>query len=190
MKTYLESARLKLRAPEPEDLEYYYRWENDTALWSSGEAHQPYSRYELKQFIASEAAKDFYAFKQMRFTVEEKQSGKPVGALDLFDFSPFHRRAAVGALIDTASQKRGYAAEALSLLLDYALNYLRLHQIYAYAPEDNEPSIRMLERCGFRRQGLLKDWLQAEDGYRNVYILSIIAVSVEAQEDKHEDSGG
>jgi len=94
--------------------------------------------------------------------------------MDLFDFSPFHKRAAVGALVDSAHRKKGYAAEAMGLLCDYALRFLKLHQVYAYVPEHNTASINMLERCGFTKQGLLPDWLQSENGYDSVYILSLL----------------
>ena len=41
---WLEDDMLKLRAPEPEDLELMYAMENDTTLWSAGNATLPYSR--------------------------------------------------------------------------------------------------------------------------------------------------
>jgi len=171
---YLENDRIRLRAPEPEDLEKYYIWENDTSLWVSGDAHLPYSRFDLKKLISSDDAKDFYSSKQIRFTIEQKSDNEAVGAMDLFDFSPFHKRAAVGALVDSAHRKKGYAAEAMGLLCDYALRFLKLHQVYAYVPEHNTASINMLERCGFTKQGLLPDWLQSENGYDSVYILSLL----------------
>ena len=48
----LESAIIRLRAPEPEDLELLYKWENDTSLWLAGNTRAPYSRFQLKQYIA------------------------------------------------------------------------------------------------------------------------------------------
>ena len=53
---YLENARLRLRALEPEDLDILYKWENNTALWIHGNTLSPYSRYLLKQYIADSAA--------------------------------------------------------------------------------------------------------------------------------------
>ena len=47
----LESAIIRLRAPEPEDLELLYKWENDTSLWLAGNTRAPYSRFQLKQYI-------------------------------------------------------------------------------------------------------------------------------------------
>ena len=49
----LENDCIKLRAPEPEDLEVFYKWENDTTLWPLGSTLIPYSRYDLKQYLSS-----------------------------------------------------------------------------------------------------------------------------------------
>ena len=42
---------ITLRAPEPEDLELLYEWENLAQYWETGNTRQPYSRYALKQYI-------------------------------------------------------------------------------------------------------------------------------------------
>ena len=44
----LKNNILQLRAPEPEDLEVLYSWENDTDVWIYGSAMSPYSKYILK----------------------------------------------------------------------------------------------------------------------------------------------
>ncbi|MDR2916449.1 MAG: GNAT family N-acetyltransferase [Tannerella sp.] len=169
----LENDKIKLRAPEPEDLEGFYRWENDTALWSWGSTLVPYSRYELKQYILS--AKDIYESKQLRFMIEKKQDRKSVGMIDLYDFEPHHKRAAVGIIIDRDCQGNGLAGEALSLLCGYSFSFLKLHQLYAYIPVKNEPSKRLFQRHGFKEKGILSDWLQTVDGYEDVQIVSLIS---------------
>ncbi len=169
----LENDNIKLRSPEPEDLEEFYKWENDSALWSWGSTLVPYSRYELKQYILS--AKDIYESKQLRFMIERKQDRKLVGMIDLYDFDPHHKRAAVGIMIDRDYQKCGLAGEALSLLCVYSFSFLKLHQLYAYIPLKNEPSRRLFQRYGFKEKGVLSDWLQTVDGYENVQIVSLIS---------------
>ena len=48
---WLESENMRLRAPEPEDLDLLYTMENDTTLWSVGTTLLPYSRHTLRQYI-------------------------------------------------------------------------------------------------------------------------------------------
>ena len=62
---YLKNDHITLRALEPEDLEHFYRWENDTTLWAVSSAVEPYSRYILKEYIAF-ADKTIYEKKQLR----------------------------------------------------------------------------------------------------------------------------
>ncbi|KAA6308402.1 Spermidine N(1)-acetyltransferase, partial [termite gut metagenome] len=51
--TLLSDSRIRLRAPEPEDLTLMYETENDTSLWEFGCLTSPYSRFALKQYIES-----------------------------------------------------------------------------------------------------------------------------------------
>ncbi|MDR1098808.1 MAG: GNAT family N-acetyltransferase [Tannerella sp.] len=169
----LESENIKLRAPEPEDLEALYRWENDPVLWPSGCTIAPCSRYDLKQYIAS--PKDLYESCQLRLMIDLKPDFKTVGTIDLYDFEPHHRRAATGMMVDREYQRRGIAGNALSILCRYAFSFLRLHQLYAFIPADNEPSRRLFNRYGFTERGRLSGWLQTEEGYKDVLLVSLIS---------------
>jgi len=168
----LENEQIKLRAPEPEDLELFYQWENDASLWALGSTIVPYSRYDLKQYILS--AKDLYEAKQLRLMIDIKITKKAAGMIDLYDFDPFHKRAAVSILIDRNYQRKGIAAKALALLCEYSFSFLKLHQLYAYIPVTNEPSKRLFIQAGFKEKGLLHDWIQSIDGYEDVLIFSLI----------------
>ena len=105
----------------------------------------------------------------------ETMDGKAVGAIDLFDFDPFHFRAGVGILIhDERDRKLGYASDALQLLCAYATNYLRLHQLYANISEDNLASIHLFKSNGFELVGTKKDWRRTLDGWKNELMLQKI----------------
>lgn len=168
----LENEIVKLRALEPEDLECFYKWENDTSLWSLGCTLVPYSRYDLKQYILS--SKDIYEARQLRLMIEKKPEQIAVGMIDLYDFDPHNRRAAVGIIIDKSYQKNGLAVNALSLLCGYAFSFLKLHQLYAYIPVKNNPSKKLFAHCGFKEKGVLSDWQQTADGYEDVLLVSLI----------------
>ena len=170
---FLENDKIKLRALEPEDLDNFYKWENDVDLWSMGCTLEPYSRFELKQYILSQ--KDIYEAKQLRLIIEYKVDNNAIGTIDLYDFDPHNRRAAVGIMIDRNYQQNGLASEALSLLCEYSFSFLKLHQLYAYIPVKNEPSKKLFVRCGFVDRGLLSDWLQTTKGYEDVQLVSLVS---------------
>ena len=168
----LENEKIKLRALEPEDLDVVYQLENDTTLWSWSCTMAPYSRFELRQYILSD--KDIYDTKQIRFIIEFKPEQKAIGMIDLYDFEPHHKRAAVSIIIDKAYRNKSLGGEAILLLCSYSFSFLKLHQLYAFIPVKNEPSKRLFLRSGFKENGLLYDWIQTIDGYEDVLIYSLI----------------
>jgi len=169
----LENRHICLRALEPEDLEFLYKWENDTRIWTNGDTVSPYSRYTLKQYIA-ESHRGVYELKQLRLMIVEKASGSTVGMVDLYDVDFHHRKAGVGILVDDSTRRRGVATQALGLMKEYAFGFLKLHQLYAYIGQNNSPSLALFDRCGFQASGLLKDWIVTADGYEHVWVYQII----------------
>ena len=47
----LENRSISLRAPEPEDLDLLYLWENEPSIWHVSGTLTPFSRYILKQYL-------------------------------------------------------------------------------------------------------------------------------------------
>ena len=68
----LEGKLVHLRAPEPEDLEFLYHWENNTDLWLISNTITPFSRFTLKKFI-EESDLDIYESKQLRFMIDTNE---------------------------------------------------------------------------------------------------------------------
>ena len=164
---------INLRAPEPEDLELLYRWENNPEWWRFGHTLAPYSRYLLKEYI-TESHRDIFDLKQLRLMIDYRSTGATVGMLDLYDFDPYHHRAGVGILVDPLYQKNGLATEALGLLIRYAFSFLKLHQLYVHIPLDNEASKVLFTHCGFVVTGILTDWIAAENGYLDVQVMQLV----------------
>lgn len=161
----LEFGKIRLRALEPNDIDLLYLWENDAEIWEVSNTFEPYSKYILAKYI-KESHHDIYESKQLRLVIETL-TGKAVGAIDLFDFDPFHFRAGIGILIhDKKDRKLGYANDALQLLCTYAANHLRLHQLYANITVDNLVSIQLFKKNGFELSGTKKDWRLTMDGWK------------------------
>ena len=108
-------------------MQVLYKWENDTEVWKVSNTIVPFSKYMLLQFIANQQ-RDIFETRQLRLIIESKQSGKPVGAIDLVDLDPYNCRAGVGILIyDKRDQGQGYASQALSSLIRYGFQVLGLN---------------------------------------------------------------
>ncbi len=173
MNNLLENKNLRLRAIEPEDMELLYRWENDTSLWLHGASITPFSRYIIKQYLI-DAGQDLFERKQLRLMIDATESQKTVGTIDLYDFEPFHRRAGVGILIDTAYRHQGFGHEALRLLENYCFTFLKLKQLYAVVSANNIKSIQLFEKTGYKRSGTLKAWLSTGDSFTDSIFLQRI----------------
>lgn len=155
----LENRTISLRAPEPEDLDLLYIWENEPSIWQVSGTLTPFSRYILKQYL-EHAAKDIYQVKQLRLMIQLISNHRPVGAVDLFDFEPHHRRAGLGILIaDPSDRRQGYAREALETMTAYCFDVLHLHQVYCNIAAGNKASIKLFEEAGFKESGRKKEWL-------------------------------
>ncbi len=170
---FLENNRLRLRALEPEDLDVLYKWENDTELWRYGSTLAPYSRFTLKEYLA-DSRLDIYTSRQLRLMLTLKSGNIPVGTIDLYDFDPMNRKAAVGILIDKDYRQQGLASEALNLMEEYAFGFLMLKQLYAYVPERNVVSVRLFEHCRYKRTGHLIAWIKNNDVYEDTFFMQLI----------------
>ncbi|WP_246222740.1 GNAT family N-acetyltransferase [Maribellus comscasis] len=176
MSDELTYGKIILRALEPEDIELLYSWENNLEIWTVSNTKTPFSKYILAQYL-KESAKDIYEVKQLRLIIQNKDL-QAVGAVDLFDFEPYHLRAGVGIMIHNINErKKGYATDALMALSNYALNILGLKQLYAHIAADNLPSIQLFEKAGFKKAGIKKDWLKTMNGWKDELICQKILTS-------------
>lgn len=166
MTNQLQHGKISLRPIEPEDIDLLYQWENNMEIWEASNTRTPFSKYILAQYI-KESARGIYDTKQLRLIIENENK-KLVGAVDLFDFEPYHLRAGVGIMIHNSSDKnKGYATDALAALSNYALNVLGVKQLYANIAEDNSVSIKLFDKAGFKKSGLKKNWLKTKDGWKD-----------------------
>ncbi|MBB4035308.1 diamine N-acetyltransferase [Dysgonomonas hofstadii] len=172
----LKNSQIALRAVEPEDLDTLYKWENSTALWIHGNTLAPYSKLVLRQYINDALEMDIYQSKQLRLMVTYTENGATIGTVDLYDIDAHHRRAGIGILIDEAYRQKGYAFQALQLMADYAFSFLYLHQIYAYISISNTKSIALFEKSGYKKIGVLKDWIQRTDKFEDVKLYQLINI--------------
>jgi len=84
--------------------------------------------------------------------LKEKENLTLVGTICYFDFSSEQATAEVGYELHPFYQHRGIMQEALTAVLHYGFQVLQLKSITAFPSADNVPSIRLLERNGFKKE--------------------------------------
>ena len=165
---------LRLRKIEPTDLPFLYQWENDAASWADGANHNPLSRQDLRDYIASTTG-DIYRDGQLRLIIclndpindqmvnDQMVNGLTLGCVDLFDFDPRNRRAAIGMYIAPEYRGKGVGHEALKQLEDYAFGFLHLRCLYAVIATNNKACSALYEHAGYTPSSVLSAWTLESD---------------------------
>lgn len=169
----LKGEHIYLRALEPEDLEFIHTIENDESVWEISNTITPYSKFLIKQYL-KQSHKDIFEVKQLRLVISSYNK-EALGMIDLFDFDFKNSRAGVGILVkNTEDRGKGVGSEALKLLVNYSFTHLGLHQLYCNISEENDVSIKLFTKQGFKNIGLKKDWNLVNGSYKNEYIFQLI----------------
>jgi len=152
---------LRLRKIEPSDLPFLYQWENDAASWADGANHNPLSQQDLRDYIASTTG-DIYRDGQLRLIIESSNPAT-LGCVDLFDFDPRNRRAAIGMYIAPEYRGKGVGHEALKQLESYAFDFLQLRCLYAVIATNNTPCSTLYSHAGYTPSSPLPAWTLESD---------------------------
>lgn len=173
----LTGSNIKLRALEPSDVDLLYSWENNSEIWCISNTLVPFSRFVLEKYVA-DSHMDIFQARQLRLMIDHFDAEgrhETIGAIDLYDFDPMHRRAGIGILISEEKYRnRGFASEALRLLINYSFSVLHLHQLFCYIDCDNKISIKLFENFKFKITGEKKDWNRTPEGWKSEYMLQLI----------------
>ncbi len=146
---------LRLRKIEPTDLPYLYQWENDARMWADSNTHNPLSKADLHQYIESTTG-DIYRDGQLRLMIEDE--GVSMGCIDLFDFDPRNRKAAIGMYIAPHARGKGIGRQSVRLLEEYAFDFLKLRMLYAIIAQQNIVCSTIYEKEGYHPSSLLHAW--------------------------------
>ena len=168
----LKGKNIFLRALESEDINYLFSIENNEKYWSISDSQIPFSRYLLNRYLKN-SYMDIYEAKQLRLVITDFQN-ITIGLIDLFDIDFKNNRAGVAIIINEKMRSKGFAKEALELLIQYSKTHLSLHQLYCNILEDNSHSINLFKSVEFKQVGLKKDWIKFDGKYKNELLLQLI----------------
>lgn len=105
-----------------------------------------------------------------------------IGTACVFNISQENKRAEIGYEMLPAFQGRGLTIEAVEAVVNFCFTKLSLHSLEAIVVPENIPSIKLLERLGFVREGLFKDKEFSKGEYNDLAYYSKI-------NPKHETEG-
>jgi RimJ/RimL family protein N-acetyltransferase len=151
----LESERLRLRAYRAQDLDALYALYSDPRVmryWSFPPWHELAQARAYLDRVQSENASGAV----LAWALADRASDAFIGTATLHSLQREQARAELGYSLHPDWQGRGLAAEALHRVIAHAFGSMQLRRLEADVDPRNLASCRLLERLGFRREGLLR----------------------------------
>jgi [ribosomal protein S5]-alanine N-acetyltransferase len=118
--------------------------------------------------------KNFYEKRSMRWGIVLKKDNKFIGTLGLNGLQLKNKKAEIGYEIHPSYWRKGYTSEAINEVLRYSYLELELNRIGAVVYLENEASSNLLEKLGFKKEGVLRDYLFQNNSYHTTSMFSLL----------------
>jgi ribosomal-protein-alanine N-acetyltransferase len=174
----LKADRITLRMPAARDYRAWaaLRGESRTFLepweptWMADELDRSAWRFRLRRY-----REDFARGSALAFFIFENSTGELLGGVTMGNIRHGVARSGhIGYWIGEKYAGKGYMLDALRLLADHAFGTMRLHRIEAACIPANRRSVRVLEKAGFTREGLLRSYLKINGDWQDHYLYALI----------------
>jgi RimJ/RimL family protein N-acetyltransferase len=170
----MEGALVRLRGLEKSDLDAIMKWVNDEEVkqfLGAGPLTYPVSRMQEENFIefANRPADDRKTF------AIETLAGEYLGGIDFHTINWIDRFAEIGIVIgDKRFWGKGYGTDAMRVMLRLAFDKMGLHRVWLRVFAFNERAIASYEKCGFRREGVLREQRFWGGKYHDVLVMGLL----------------
>lgn len=172
---YLAGERVALCPLQRDHLPKVFEWYNNVAIERFLLTSRiPVSMDHLQNWYSDLARDGSVAY----FAIHLLDTKEHVGNIWLRGIDWGKRSAQVGVLCDPRYWGRGYATESVRVLLGYAFGLLSLHRVEAQTLAYNRAMIRVLEKCGFQREGTLREAIFVGGQWHDLLIYGILAPEV------------
>ncbi len=161
---YWQGERVCLRAVEASDAEAFHRWDLDSERGRHLDFLWPPTSLASTQAWVQEASQKKLDGGTYMWVITDR-AGIAVGSIDTHHCDA--RSGAFSYAIAIAAEERGkgYASEAIRMVLRYFFHELRYQKCTISVHSDNIPSIRLHEALGFQREGTLRRMIYTHGRY-------------------------
>lgn len=155
--------RVYLRPPRAADAAAFVRAAVASADLHRGWATPPVTRAGFLEYVERTAHPAVEGFLALR-----REDDALLGRLTLSQVARGgYQRASLGYEVMAGHERRGYATEAVRLVLAHAFGTLGLHRVEADVQPDNVPSLALVRRVGFRHEGFSPGFLYVAGAWRD-----------------------
>jgi RimJ/RimL family protein N-acetyltransferase len=173
MSSRIEGPHINLRHIRKSDAVDHCRHFRDRTTSRNTFVPYPYTMADALTFIRfSQRARK--QSKYFHFGIENKQTGRIIGGIALMKVDRTHRKAELGFWIARPYRRRGLTQEAIHMILRFGFGELKLNRIYADVFTRNVASARLLEKCGFTREGTLRRTIKKDNRWIDKHIYAML----------------
>lgn len=169
-----EGKLVRLRAFDNSDLMYLLQFSNDYQVMrgASGGILYPSTVDDEARAMGNNTS---YTSGEYQFAIETIQDHRFIGKCGFIKINWKNRVGELAILIgDPLMHGKGFGTDAITTLCQFGFNELNLHKIKATVFDFNEAALRCYEKCGFIREGLLKQEIYREGAYHDVVMMGLI----------------
>jgi [ribosomal protein S5]-alanine N-acetyltransferase len=169
----LETPRLLLRELTLNDAEAVYRIRSDyqVTIYNLGE---PYTRIDQAISLIESIREGFEAHLELRWGITLKPSPTVIGMCGYNYWMRDHYRGSVGYDLARAYWGKGIMPEAIRAVVEFGFQRMRLNRIEADVLAENNASIRVLEKVGFVREGVLRERDFERGAFRDLVLYGLL----------------
>lgn len=171
----LFTERLRLRAPKYSDTTDVFAFCSDPASCKYADWFPHSDKRDTYDYIAW-LKKQAKGNKRNGYTwfAEHAESQKVIATISVMDIDASKSIATVGYTLSREYQHNGYATEMLVAVLKYLFEDMHIIRVQAKVMLQNEPSVRLLERVGMQREGIMRKGAFCKNKCVDVYLYSIL----------------
>ena len=97
-----------------------------------------------------------------------------IGSISLWNVNWQHQRTQIGVWLIPSFWGKGLGERSLNLIKRIAFNHLKINRLEAYIAIENKKSISLFEKCGFEKEGMLKQYLNFQGKNHNAIIVALL----------------
>ena len=159
----LEGKNVNLRLMERNDLPILHEWINNPEFMNKYE--------ELKQESEAELEKTYDNLKDGQWFFVHKKDGTKIGYVAHYVADG---KRELGYFILPEERQKGYANEAIQIIVDYLFLTKNIIRIQAQVDPENVASWKTLEKLGFQKEGMLRKAFYCRGKWKDDLIYSIL----------------
>jgi [ribosomal protein S5]-alanine N-acetyltransferase len=170
----IATRRLLIRDYTLADVNAVFSYVQDPDYWQYQSAEAPSAAQveSLIQWVVNDQAS---TPRRMHFLAAvRKDTGEIIGEAVLKVVNIAERQGEIGFGVAPKFWKQGFASEIAGAALDAAFLHFKLHRVAAQCSPDNKASIRVMQKLGMAREGLLRDIHYARGRWWSTVIYGIL----------------